>query len=83
MLEAARAINDVPITAAMPALAAVPVTANTPLPLSRRVLNANFRLGGAEHAAAMAEAASRSDVSSSVRDHGFEDAGQLGQAFGP
>jgi quinoprotein glucose dehydrogenase len=67
VLEAARAINDVPITAAMPNLAAVPVTANTPLPLSRRVLNANFRLGGAERAAVLAEAASRSDVSSSAR----------------
>ncbi len=67
VLEAARAINDVPITAAMPALATLPVTANTPLPLARRILNANFRLGGAGNAAAMAEAASRSDVSSSAR----------------
>ena len=61
VLEAARAINDVPIAAAMPALAALPITSSTPLPLLRRVLNANFRLGRAEHAAALAEAAGRPD----------------------
>ena len=42
----------------MPALAALPARRRTrPCRSARRVLNANFRLGGAEHAAALAEVA--------------------------
>ena len=62
VLEAARAINDVPITAALSNLAAVPLSATASLPLLRRVLNANFRLGQAGHAARLAESAARSDL---------------------
>ena len=53
VLEAARAINDVPIAAAIPKLAAVKLTSESSAPLLRRVANANFRLGeaqGARHA---------------------------------
>ena len=52
VLEAARAIYDVPIAAAMPRLAALPIKATAPLPLLRRILGAGFRQGGAEHAVA-------------------------------
>ena len=67
MLEAARAINDVPITAALPDLAGVRLSSSVTLPLIRRVLNANFRLGRAEHAAVLAECAARSDLPAGVR----------------
>jgi quinoprotein glucose dehydrogenase len=40
---------------------------STPLPLLRRILNANFRLGGAEHASRLAELAGRADMSESMR----------------
>ena len=67
VLEAARAINDVPITAALSNLAGVRLTSSATLPLLRRALNANFRLGGAEHAAVLAESAARSDLPASAR----------------
>src|SRR5581483_4264349 len=67
VLEAARAIYDVPIPAAMDKLAAL-ITGPIPSdPLGRRVLAANFRLGQPEHAAALARFAARSDVSDTLR----------------
>jgi quinoprotein glucose dehydrogenase len=72
VLEAARAINDVPITAAMPKLAGLRLGSNMPVPLLRRVLNANFRLGGAEHAATLADVAARSDLPEPVRAFALE-----------
>jgi HEAT repeat protein len=59
VLEAARAINDVPITDALPHLAALAAKTGLPEPLLYRVLNANFRLGKPEHAAAVAAVARR------------------------
>ncbi len=67
VIEAARAINDVPIAAALPRLAALAVAANSPMPLVRRILNANFRLGGAEQATRLAEVAGRPDLPESTR----------------
>ena len=67
VLEAARAINDVPITAAIPKLAAVKLTSESPAPLLRRVANANFRLGEAQGAHMLAELAGRSDLGTSIR----------------
>ena len=46
-LEAARAIYDEPIDAAMPQLAALVVDESTPEPLARRVVAANFTLAAA------------------------------------
>ncbi len=66
--EAARAIHDLPITAALPELAAM--IGNTEISsdaLLRRVLNANFRLGGAENARALAEFAARTSVPAPLR----------------
>jgi quinoprotein glucose dehydrogenase len=68
-LEAARAINDVPILAAMDRLAEV---ANNPKHRTdsflRRVANANFRLGTTLHAEALARLAATPGVPDSVRE---------------
>jgi quinoprotein glucose dehydrogenase len=66
-VEAARAINDEPIVAAMPALAALAERSRLSEPLWYRVLNANFRLGGSKRAAAVATVAGRADVPEAVR----------------
>jgi quinoprotein glucose dehydrogenase len=67
ILEAARAIHDVPIEPALARLASLPVSASAPLPLLRRVLHAAFRLGGPEHAATLAGAAERADLPAAAR----------------
>jgi quinoprotein glucose dehydrogenase len=67
VVEAARAINDAPIDAAMPQLAALASRAGLSDPLGFRVLNANFRLGGKENAEAVEAFAVRTDVSETLR----------------
>jgi quinoprotein glucose dehydrogenase len=67
VLEAARAINDVPIEAALPRLAGLVNRREMPDALGYRVLNANFRLGKAENARAVARFAARRDVSEALR----------------
>jgi quinoprotein glucose dehydrogenase len=66
--EAARAIHDLPIQDALPKLAKL---AETSIPLSNdllhRALNAHFRLGKAENAAAIAAFAARSDAPEKLR----------------
>jgi quinoprotein glucose dehydrogenase len=55
MLDAARAIHDVPIEAAMPALAALTANESVRDPnILSRAINARYRLGGAENAKALA-----------------------------
>ncbi|WP_437204791.1 PVC-type heme-binding CxxCH protein [Planctomicrobium sp. SH664] len=66
-LEAARAIHDLPIVAAQPALATCFAPARGSDPFARRVLNANFRLGGPEQALAVAEFAADSENSETLR----------------
>jgi quinoprotein glucose dehydrogenase len=61
VIEAARAINDVPIPAAMPALAKVIARTKLTVPLAHRALTANFRLGKPENAQALAAFAERED----------------------
>ncbi len=67
VLEAARAINDVPIDSAMPKLAGLINRSGMSDPLGYRVLNANFRLGKEENARAVARFAARSDVPADLR----------------
>src|SRR5205823_1235954 len=67
VLEAARAINDVPIAGALPELAARATRTGMPEPLARRVLNANFRLGGPAQAAALAELSARPETPAAIR----------------
>jgi quinoprotein glucose dehydrogenase len=67
VVEAARAINDVPIDAAMPRLAGLIERKGASEPLGYRVLNANFRLGKAENARAVARFAARSGEHEALR----------------
>lgn len=67
VLEAARAINDLPIVAALPRLAALVSRPGLPPPLLRRVLNANFRAGSAQQAAALAAFAAGSQHPTTAR----------------
>jgi quinoprotein glucose dehydrogenase len=55
VVEAARAINDAPINAAMEPLAALIEKPSDDAALMRRVVNANFRVGKPENAAALAK----------------------------
>jgi quinoprotein glucose dehydrogenase len=64
VLEAARAINDVPIAQAMPALASLPLNGSLGTPVLRRILNANIRLGRPTALVAMAES---KDLPESIR----------------
>ena len=57
--ETVEAINDAPVTAAYPAIAALITKPVADEPVMLRVLNANFRLGSAENAAALATFAAR------------------------
>jgi quinoprotein glucose dehydrogenase len=66
--EAARAISDLPIVAALPDLASMTgLPASTAPALWRRVLNANFRLGAQVNAAAAARLAATEAVPAAVR----------------
>jgi quinoprotein glucose dehydrogenase len=65
--EAARAINDEPIEAALSQLAALGDRTKLPSTLLYRVINANFRLGKPENARAVAAIAARSDVPDALR----------------
>jgi quinoprotein glucose dehydrogenase len=68
-LEAARAIYDVPIPEALPRLAALAkTTSSNSDPFLRRVLAANYRLGGAEHAANVAAIAAKPGVPEAIRN---------------
>jgi quinoprotein glucose dehydrogenase len=67
VLEAARAIHDVPIESAMPQLAALVTRTNVPDFAMMRVLNANFRLGKLEHGIALSEYASRKNAPENLR----------------
>lgn len=66
-LEAARAIHDLPLEDALPELAKRIERSSSSDDWWRRVLNANFRLGTALHAEALARAAGRSDVPLEMR----------------
>jgi quinoprotein glucose dehydrogenase len=67
VLEAARAINDVPINDAMPQLAALIDKPTQSEPLDWRVINANFRIGKEENATALAAYATQSGATETVR----------------
>jgi len=64
VLEAARAIAEVPIEAALPALAEMlgKVTKDTDEKLMPRIVSANNKLGKTEHAEALAEFAAKNDL---------------------
>jgi quinoprotein glucose dehydrogenase len=70
--EAARAIYDVPVADALPALAKKITAASDSFPLLRRVLAANYRLGGAPHAKALAEYAANEVHPAAMRIEAME-----------
>lgn len=72
VLEAARAINDVPINDAMPQLAELTKDAKASDPILRRAMNANFRLGKSSNAQAISTLVAQNGVSESVRVEGLE-----------
>jgi quinoprotein glucose dehydrogenase len=65
--EAARAINDVPIEAAFPHLAALSTQTKLPATTLFRIINANFRLGKPENAQAVAALAVKPEVPDAIR----------------
>lgn len=69
IMEAARAIHDVPIPAAFADLAKMinSITPGSPSGLSQRILNVHFRLGAAENAQALAAFVQRADVAMELR----------------
>jgi quinoprotein glucose dehydrogenase len=67
VLEAARAINDVPIPEAMPKLAALVDRTGLATPVLYRVLNARFRTGKPEDAQALAAFAARPGAPEALR----------------
>lgn len=73
VLDAARAIYDVPIETAMPALAALAAAKSIENPnILTRVINANYRLGGAENAKALAMLTANSAVAEAVRKEAID-----------
>jgi quinoprotein glucose dehydrogenase len=67
VLEAARAIHDLPIENALPQLAALTTRTNVPDFAMARALNANFRLGKLENGIALSEFASRTNAPENLR----------------
>ncbi len=68
VIEAARAIHDVPIEAARPALARLVSRTDLRHPwLLRRVLTSAFRLGGSENANALADVATEKETEEALR----------------
>ena len=73
ILEAARAIHDAPIDAAMPALAAIATNPALKNPhLLQRVVNANFRVGQAGNARALAAFSATTTTPESARRDALE-----------
>ena len=67
VVEAARAINDEPFEAGLPALADLASGKDLDDALVRRALNANFRLGEEKHATAVAAIAADENFDNSIR----------------
>lgn len=74
VLEAARAIYDEPIPAALPKLAQLTTRTfkDMPEPTMRRVLAANYRLGTTENARALVTTATRAEVPTPLREQALK-----------
>jgi quinoprotein glucose dehydrogenase len=82
VLESARAIYDVPIPSALPKLAVLIDRTGLSEPLLYRVLNANFRLGKAENAAAVAKAVGRAEIPEGLRIEALRELGEWAKPSG-
>src|SRR5207245_1204790 len=67
VLEAARAVADLPIAGALPKLAAMLGKPGLPEPIVRRSINACYRLGRPEDARALVEFAARAGTPADLR----------------
>lgn len=77
VLEAARAIHDLPVAEALPRLGSLIHREDLPEPLLRRVLNANLRLGGETNAALLASLAVRKSAPEWARSEALRALGQF------
>jgi quinoprotein glucose dehydrogenase len=75
VVEAARAINDVPISGGMHDLASVNLSNASTTELARRVVNANFRYGTAESARNLVMLAQDDNLPNRIRVDALEDLG--------
>ncbi len=82
VLEAARAIHDTPIPAAYPQLAELSRQPGLPAPLSRRVINAAYRLGTSTAAGALAYCAGRTESGDAARLDAIESLAKWNQNLG-
>ncbi len=82
VLEAARAINDEPIAEALPALAKLIATAGLSEPVLTRAVNANFRMGTNESAAALAKFAASGTGSTVLRAEALKMLGDWDKSLG-
>lgn len=76
--EAVRAIHDVPLTVAFPAMASLITRIDLPAGALSRVIDANFRLGASQHAQAIASFALRRDVPDAARGRAILALGEWG-----
>lgn len=76
VVEAARAINDVPMPGALPQLAALVNRPSLSDPLLRRVLNANFRIGQPGNANALAAFVANSKAPEALRVEALRELGE-------
>ncbi|MEP6670471.1 MAG: HEAT repeat domain-containing protein [Chthoniobacter sp.] len=81
VLEAARAIHDREIPAALPKLAALAEKPGLPEPLSRRAIDANFLLGTAEAAHRLAKIAGDAKAPSTLRLDALDALGVWNEPF--
>jgi quinoprotein glucose dehydrogenase len=82
VLESARAISDLPVEPAMPALAALLGKSDLPEPVLRRVLNANLRLADAERAQALVRYAAQSSHPEAAKVEALRHVGRWGAPSG-
>jgi quinoprotein glucose dehydrogenase len=80
VLEASRAVNDVPIDPALPQLAALAPRTGLAAPVLYRVISAHYRLGKRENAADLVALAARPDVLEAVRIEALRALGDWGEA---
>lgn len=73
VVEAARAINDVPISGGISELSSLKLSKDATVELSRRVVNANLRYGTRESADRLAGLALNQDLPSRIRADALED----------
>ena len=72
VVEASRAIYDAPVSEALSSLAALISKPNLGTPITRRVLNAHFRLGSESNATALAQFATNTAMTEPLRAEALE-----------